>query len=143
VGYWHDDISLELEARVEEILTCAPVGVSLAFCPTGEGNKVDNSCSPANKGKGKYRPKGTSLDRVEEWVDAMSETIGYNHDKVSYGGNRPLNTWIHDGKYSTTWEYDFETASGRRFTVTAQPFQYARDVSGLAVFFNDDEKKYV
>jgi hypothetical protein len=29
-----------------------PNGISLAFCPTGEGGKVDNSCSPANKGEG-------------------------------------------------------------------------------------------
>jgi hypothetical protein len=30
-----------------------PIGVTLAFCPTGEGGKVNNSCSPANKGTGK------------------------------------------------------------------------------------------
>lgn len=40
----------ESMAKSRENSQEVPDGIALAFCPTGEGGKVDNSCSPANKG---------------------------------------------------------------------------------------------
>ena len=39
--------------------------VQEAFCPTGEGGKVDNSCAPANKGKKLFNVHGYSMEAIK------------------------------------------------------------------------------
>jgi hypothetical protein len=80
-----------------------PAGISLAFCPTGEGGKVDNSCSPENKGTGK--PKIKRQPGAKGLEEAANKIKFNDIDQVSdlNYGELPLDTWTRTQDY-----YDFD-----------------------------------
>jgi hypothetical protein len=55
-----------------------PNGIQLAFCATGKGGKVDNSCSPANKGARRIRPaEKLNADAVDKLIDEFQSVVDY------------------------------------------------------------------
>lgn len=107
--------------------------LSKAFCPTGPGGGVDNSCG----GGGKSR----SSDAVREISDKAGQ-IRFTETDESQGGTLPDGVW---GMDRSGHAFHFTTPGQRRFTVNVADSDEFMSVAGSrpqVVSFKDESGEY-